>query len=406
MKILIVTPHFWPENFRINDFAFEFVNRGHEVSVLTAVPDYPHGQFHEGYNIYKNNREVINNVKIFRAPLIPRGNGSGIRLAINYLSLIIGSILTAINLLKFNYDIVFVYQPSPITIGIPAILIKKFKRIPMVFWVLDLWPESIYAASSAKSRIFEYFLLPIVKLVYYYSDELLVSSAGYIDSIVGKGVPRSKISFFPQWSEDIKPPKVNNPINLPNIPSDAFIIMFAGNIGEAQNFDTILSAAKILVNNRNIHWVILGDGRKSNWVKRKSIELGISGNFHLLGRFPVAAMPDYFSKAHIMLLPLKNEHIFSLTIPAKLQSYFANKKPVLALISGISAKIINDTNSGFVCSPDSPSDIVKAVKKAYDLPVAELTKMGENAYEYYQNNFNREILFNKIDSRFENLINR
>ena len=406
MKILIVTPHFWPENFRINDFAFEFVNRGHEVSVLTAVPDYPHGQFHEGYNIYKNNREVINNVKIFRAPLIPRGNGSGIRLAINYLSLIIGSILTAINLLKFNYDIVFVYQPSPITIGIPAILIKKFKRIPMVFWVLDLWPESIYAASSAKSRIFEYFLLPIVKLVYYYSDELLVSSEGYIDSIVKKGIPRSKISFFPQWSEDIKPPKVNNPINLPNIPSGAFIIMFAGNIGEAQNFDTILSAAKLLIYNRKIHWVVLGDGRKSNWVKQKSVELGISGNFHLLGRFPVEAMPDYFSKAHIMLLPLKNEHIFSLTIPAKLQSYFANKKPVLALISGISAKIINDTNSGFVCSPDSPSDIVKAVKKAYDLPVAELTKMGENAYEYYQNNFNREILFNKIDSRFENLINR
>jgi len=138
LNILIVTQYFFPENFRINDFAEEFKNRGHNITVLTGVPNYPNGKFYNGYGIVKKNIENYNGIKIYRAPLISRGSGNPIRLAINYFSYVIGSLITSLFLLKNKFDIIFVFEPSPITVGIPAIFIKKIKKIPICFWVLDL----------------------------------------------------------------------------------------------------------------------------------------------------------------------------------------------------------------------------------------------------------------------------
>ena len=157
-------------------------------------------------------------------------------------------------------------------------------------------------------------------------------------------------------------------------------------------------------NYKEIHWVILGDGRKSDWVKAKSHELDLDDNFHLLGRFPIESMPSFFSRADIMLLSLKNEEIFSNTIPAKLQAYFAHKKPVLALIKGIAADIINVSGSGFVCNPDDAKDIASSVISAYNLPKNDLIKMGNNAYKYYLNHFERSMLFDSLEKRFIRLV--
>ena len=197
MNILIVTPHFHPENFRINDFALEFQKRGHSITVLTSVPDYPGGKFFDGYGIFKKNREIYNGIKIYRAPLIPRGSGSNISLAINYITFVIGGIFTSLFLIKNKMDIIFVFEPSPITVGLPAIFIKKVKRIPICFWVLDLWPESVVSSGNLKSGIIPRMLNPIVKFIYKHSDKILVSSRGFIKSIEEKGISRKKIQFFP-----------------------------------------------------------------------------------------------------------------------------------------------------------------------------------------------------------------
>ena len=200
MNILIVTPHFYPENFRINDFAEAFTKRGHEISVLTGVPDYPDGKFYDGYGLFKKNREIYNGIKIYRAPLIPRGSGSNIRLALNYISFIFGALFTSLFMMKNEFDIVFVFEPSPITVGIPAIFIKKIKKIQLCFWVLDLWPESVVSAGNLTSSFIPRILNPIVRYIYKNSDRILVSSNGFINSIVDKGVSRGKIEFFPQWA--------------------------------------------------------------------------------------------------------------------------------------------------------------------------------------------------------------
>ena len=403
MNILIVTPHFYPENFRINDFAVGFQKRGHEITVLTAIPDYPEGKYYDGYGLLKKNREIYNGIKIYRAPLIPRGSGSNMRLALNYISFVIGGIFTSLVMMKNDFDIVFVFETSPITVGIPAIFIKKIKKIPLCFWVLDLWPESVASAGNLKSSFIPRILNPIVRYIYKHSDRILVSSNGFINSIVDKGVSRGKIEFFPQWAEPIFKPMKSKKYLLTGVPENSFKIMFAGNIGEAQDFSSILEAANQLKHDESIQWVILGGGRREEWVRSKIKEHQIEGCFHLLGSYQLDKMPEFYSNADAMLFTLKNEHIFSITIPAKVQSYLACGKPILAMVNGEGGKVIVDANAGLVCPAESPKDLAENILKIKKMEVNEISKMGLNARKYYDDNFERSYLFDRAERIFESM---
>jgi colanic acid biosynthesis glycosyl transferase WcaI len=401
LNILIVTPHFYPENFRINDFAMGFQKKGHEITVLTAIPDYPEGKFYDGYGLFKNNREIYNGIKIYRAPLIPRGSGSNIRLALNYISFVIGGIFTSLFMMKNAFDIVFVFEPSPITVGIPAIFIKKIKKIPLCFWVLDLWPESVVSAGNlSKSSFVSKMLNPVVMFIYKHSDKILVSSKGFINSVEDKGVRRDKIEFFPQWAEPIFKPMKSNKFLLTGVPENSFKIMFAGNIGEAQDFPSIINAARKLRHNEDIQWVVLGGGRREKWVKSKIKEYELENSFHLLGSFPLEKMPEFYANADAMLFSLKDEYIFSITIPAKVQSYLACGKPILAMVNGEGAKVVIDANAGLTCNAESPEDLVKNILKIKNMDAEEIIEMELNARKYYEDNFERSFLFDKLEKIF------
>jgi len=404
MNILIVTQYFYPEIFRINDLAFELQNSKHNITVLTSVPNYPVGKFYQGYGIFKRNRENFKGIKIYRAPVIPRGIGSPTRLAINYFSYIVGSIFASIFVMKNKLDIIFVFEPSPITVGLPAVFIKKIKRIPIVFWVLDLWPESVVSAGNLKSSIIPRILIPLVKFIYHHADKILVSSNGFIKSIVDKGVSRGKIEYFPQWAEPLFKPLKPDKYLLGQIPIGSFKIMFAGNIGESQDFPSILEAARILRNDNSIHWIILGAGRKEEWVKSKIKEYKLGNCFHMLGSFPLDKMPKYYSLADVMLLSLKKEYIFSITIPAKVQSYMACGKPILAMIDGEASKIIQDANAGMTCHAEDPQELAKNVMKMKVMLHDGIIDFGGNARKYYDENFERSFLFNKAEQILSSIL--
>ena len=405
MKVLIVTPHFYPENFRINDFADALVERNINVSVFTAIPDYPEGKYYEGYGLFTKRREIRNKVRIFRAPIIPRGNGSNMQLFLNYVSFIIFGSISGI-FIKEKFDIIFVFEPSPITVGIPAIVIKKIKKIPIVFWVLDLWPESVKAAGNLGSDIIPQLILPLIKFIYRESDKILVSSRGFIKSIKEKGVGLNKIEYFPQWAESsFKPVKKINP-NYKILVPDGFNIMFAGNIGEAQDFASILKAAELLQKNNGIHFVILGSGSKANWVKNKVYEKGLTNTVHLLGTFPLAAMPDFYAIADIMLITLKNDYIFSLTVPAKIQSYLACGKPIVAMMNGEGARVVTESKAGLSCNSGDFRSLAENILKLYELEEAMLLQMGKNAENYYHRNFSRHTLIDQAINIFTSLIKK
>ena len=151
-RVLICTNHFYPETFRCNDVAFELVRRGYDVTVLTAIPDYPGGKFFEGYGFFRKRKETVNGVKVIRAFIIPRGNGGVIRLFLNYLSYFISSLLVSLRLGLFGkFDRVIIHETSPVMIGVPAVVVKKLQKAPLYFWVLDLWPESLQAAGGVNN---------------------------------------------------------------------------------------------------------------------------------------------------------------------------------------------------------------------------------------------------------------
>ena len=263
MNILIISQYFWPENFRINDLALGLVERGNKVTVLTGIPNYPDGRFFPGYGIFKRSREEYGGVRIVRIPVVPRGRGGALRLIINYLSFTANACLLAPFLLRSKFDIIF-FSLSPLTEGIPALVMKKMKQIPVMFWVQDLWPESLSATGLVKSSLVLKTVEKMIRFLYLRCDRILVQSRAFIPVIEKRGGDAKRIAYFPNSAEELYRPVSVEP-DAPerkNIP-EGFCVMFAGNIGAAQDFETILSAAEQLKEYDDIHWVIVGDGAAS-----------------------------------------------------------------------------------------------------------------------------------------------
>ena len=405
MNILIVTHYFHPENFRINDLAIELKNKNHKVSVLTPIPNYPEGKFYVGYGIFRKRKEYWNGINIYRSLLIPRGAGSNISLAISWISSILGNLFTSLFILNNSFDLIFVFGPSPFTICLPAIFIKKIKRIPICFWVQDLWPESVSSAGKLKTVLLPKLLMPLVKFTYNNCDMILVSSPGFIKSIADKEINRRKIKYFPQWAEPVFKPISSTDKKLPGVPENSFVIMFAGNIGEAQDFESIIKAAHKLSEHKTIHWVIIGSGRKEKWVKENILKLCIEDVFHMIGKYPIKKMPEFYSQASAMLISLKREYIFSLTIPAKLQTYLASAKPVIAMIDGATAELVRESKSGLVCNSGNADQLANNVLRMSEMTDYEIKRMATNAHNLYMKEFNRDVLLNRLESIFFNLKN-
>ncbi len=386
MKILLVTQYFFPENFKSNDIAFELVKRGHEVTVLTGLPNYPEGKFFNGYGFFKKRRETINGVKVIRALLIPRGKGGGIRLLLNYFSWAFFASIRALFLaFQDKFDAVLVHEPSPITQGFPAIVIKKIQKNPIYFWVLDLWPESLTSAGGVKNKTVLSFFTGMVKYIYNNSDKILISSKGFRESIITKGNYENKLVYFPNWAEDsILKGDLNYPI--PKLPQ-GFKILFAGNIGVAQDVYSIVKAALILKEKLDIHFVFVGDGRSKQELEDFVITNNLSQTVHFLGRFPIEAMKTFFTKSDVLLVSLKDELIFNLTVPAKLQAYLCTQKPILGILNGEGAELITEANCGFSTNAGNSEGLAKEIVKLYELSEEQRSILGQNGFKYFEENF-------------------
>ncbi len=398
MKILVVTQYFWPENFRINDLAIGFIKKGHEVTVLTGQPNYPGGKFFPGYGFLKNFQQRHEGIKILRLPLLPRGQGGSIRLFLNYISFALsGSILGPI-FCRGDFDVIFVHEPSPITVGFPAIVLKMFKKAPIIFWVLDLWPESLSATGAVKSPVILGWVRRIVKFIYDRCDKILVQSRGFVSRIKELNIPPEKILYFPSWAEDLyQPLSRSHHSEIPELP-EGFLVMFAGNIGVAQDFPTLLGAVEKLKSHKNIHWIIIGDGRKFEWVKEEVHNRGLGQNIHLLGRHPLERMPSFFSKADALLVTLKRDPIMSLTIPGKIQSYLASGRPIIAAMDGEGVQIIQEAGAGMTCPAENIEGLAQTVLQMSQKSRAELEVLGKKGHQYYKENFDRFPLFDKLES--------
>lgn len=396
MKVLLVTQYFYPENFKSNDIAFELTKRGHEVTVLTGLPNYPAGKLFPGYGITKKRKEVINGVTVIRALLFLRGKGGGVRLFLNYFSWAFFASVRAFFLaISHKYDAVIVHEPSPITQGFPAIVYKKLRKVPIYFWVLDLWPESLESAGGIKNKYVLGIFRKMVQYIYNNCDKILISSKGFAASILEKGNYQDKLVYFPNWAEDAVSAGESN-YDIPVLP-DGFKVMFAGNIGVAQDIEAIMNAALELKENKNIHFIIIGDGRSKRWAEKIAEENGLNETVHFLGRFPIEAMKTFFDRADVLLVSLKDEPIFNVTVPAKMQAYLSVGKPILSMLNGEGSEIIKEAGAGLVANAGDYKQLSENILELYNTDAGVKEQMCRSAKEYYNANFKLDVCIDNLE---------
>jgi glycosyltransferase involved in cell wall biosynthesis len=398
MKLLIVTQYFWPEEFRINDLALALRNRGHEVTVFTGKPNYPGGRLFPGYGFFGRAAEDYNGVRVIRVPLIPRGSGGRLRLFLNFLSFaFFGSLLAPLRC-RGSIDAILVYEPSPVTVGLPALMLKWVKRAPILFWAQDLWPETLSATGVVRSRWILALVDRLVRFIYLHCELILVQSRAFTPHVQAQGVPPEKVRYFPNSAEELyRPVAVEEQATEREMLPPGFRVMFAGNIGAAQDFETIVAAAEKLKSKPDIQWIIIGEGRRYAWVAQEIAHRGLRGTLRLLGRFPVESMPRFFALADALLVTLRNEPVFSLTLPTKIQSYLACGRPVVAALNGEGARIVVESGAGIAANAGDAAGLADAVLKLHRMPKPEREAMGRRGREYFEREFERSMLVNRLE---------
>jgi glycosyltransferase involved in cell wall biosynthesis len=273
VNILIVSQYFWPENFRINDLAQEWVKRGHRVSVLTGVPNYPQGHVFEGYQANPQAFALFPGVTVHRVPMLPRGQG-GLRLLLNYMSFVWGAALWGPWLLRRTpVDVILVFEPSPVTVGLPAVWLGRLKKAPVVFWALDLWPETLAAVGVLKSPNLLAGVGRMVSYIYNRCTLVLGQSRAFLGSMAKYCADPTKIRYFPSWAEQVYDDEKSQP--APEVPEQnhGLTVLFAGNVGEAQDWPAVLDAAQRLKEHADIRWVIVGDARQWDCLQAEIVRL-------------------------------------------------------------------------------------------------------------------------------------
>ncbi len=394
MRILFVTQYFFPENFRINDLAFSLSKRGHYIEVLTGKPNYPKGIYFKGYSWNRPKQEYINGIKVHRANLLLRRKGGGLRLILNYFSFIFFAFFKLLTI-KGSFDKIFIYAPSPITVGFIGILAAKKFKCKSYLWVHDLWPESVRVAGNISNRLILSLVNYMTKTIYRFTDIILVQSPEFKKYIRKQNVPNHKLIYYPYYAEEFyKVVKVDK--SLKSSLPQGFNLIFAGNIGVSQSFDTIISAFE-LIRDYDINLLILGDGRDKQRVLKIIKEKGINNKFYFLGTYPPEKMSYYYACADSLLITLKKAKIFSYTIPGKLQSYLACRKPIIGALDGIGKKIISDSNSGYCSSSEDSIALGKNIIKMYNTSLKERNFFGDNALNYFEKNFSKKKLIQKFE---------
>jgi len=399
VNVLVLTQYFWPEAFRINDVVQGLIERGHGVTVCTGLPNYPGGRFFEGYSLLGPYRESFSGAQIRRAPLLPRGAGGRLRLALNYASHAASAALLAPWLARGRHDAILVYEPSPATIGVPARAFRALKGIPLVFWVQDLWPHSLSATGAVGNATLLRAVDWLVRWIYRGCDWVLVQSRAFEEAVAAQGVPRERIVYLPNsaetfYSRQLRSESAPERRELP----DGFRVMFAGNIGAAQDFPTILAAAELLREHRDIHWVVLGEGRMRPWVEQQITARRLGGTVHLLGHRPAESMPRWFAHADAMLATLRRDPAFAYTIPSKIQSYLACGKPIIAALDGEGSRVVREAGAGWTAPAEDRQALADAVLAASRCSREELDAMGDRAETFFGEHFERERLLTRLES--------
>lgn len=387
MKILVISQYYYPEPFKVHDVCEALVAEGHEVDVVTSLPNYPMGEIYEGYKNGEHKDEVLNGVNVHRVFTIGRKTGFVWR-TINYYTYSIAS-TQYVSKLKKEYDVVFVYQLSPVLMTNAAIKYKKKHNKKLLLYCLDLWPDSLVSGGVKKgSLIFKYFE-KVSSRIYRSCDKILVSSRMFAEHLKENFSINEEITYLPQYADSVfKPEK--------SVDKETVDLTFAGNIGSAQSVETIIYAAEIL-KDENIRFNLVGDGSKIEDCQKLVEEKGLT-NVIFHGRKPVEEMPEIYKNSTAMLITLTADPSISKTLPGKVQTYMAAGKPILGAVDGETAQTILSAECGFVAPAEDYEKFAECIKEFLN---SDKQKLGENSYKYYTEYFSKDVFVETLLKEIE-----
>ena len=397
MRLLIVSQYFWPETVIINDLAGLLVQRGIEVTVLTGKPNYPGGKILDGYRVWGVQRQDYEGVEVVRVPLFPRGQNSRVKLALNYLCFIFtASLFGSYALRGGKFDAILVFGVSPLLKSLAAMVLAWLKKAPMLVWVQDLWPESLTATGHVKNRAIVGVVGWLVRAIYRRADMILVQSRAFREPVVAYCDRPEKIRYYPNF---YLAPAAASPtagaVALADDLRQTFSVVFAGNIGVAQDPETILETARLLRDEPGIRIVLIGSGSRDAWLAEQVAALGLD-NLELAGRFDPGDMPHLFASSSALLVTLTAEPAFARTVPSKVQAYLAAGRPIVAALDGEGARVIAEAEAG-LCVPSGRAEaLAGAIRELCATPLAELDTLGANGKRYFERNFEPQKLVDEL----------
>lgn len=389
--ILVVSQYFYPEMFRINDMCREWVRRGYKVTVVTGIPNYPMGKTFDGYGLMKKRHEFWNDIEIFRIPLIPRGVSS-IGMIANYISFMVSGMIAG-KMKKIKADMVFSFEVSPMTQVMTGISFAKKLGVPHYVYVQDLWPENVTTVTGITNPLFIKPINKMVDYIYENTDQIFATSPSFVDVICKRGVRKDKVHYWPQYAEEFYKPMEK--VDIPEIPNDdSFKVVFTGNIGTAQGLQILPKAAEYL-KEENVKFVMIGDGRYLDEFSAEVERRDVAEKFIMVPRQPAERIPELLAACDVAFLSFQDAELWTMTIPAKLQSYMACGMPILAAAKGEAERVIKEAECGVCCDIGDASGIAEKIREL--MGSKALGKMGENAIEYCRKHFDKRVLMDEMD---------
>ena len=407
MRILLLTQYYWPENFLINDVVSLLVERGAAVTVLTGKPNYPGGQIFKGYRARGLLSEQHRGVTVFRLPIVARGVRSKLKLALNYASFIISGLLWGRRLVSgCAYDVVFVYAPSPLLQALPAIRLARSRGVPLVVWVQDLWPESLSATGYVRSQWLLALVAKVVRLIYRACDRILVQSRAFVRPVADLTDDPGKIHYYPNlYQTGPRSQPSSRATELVKVLKSHFCVVFAGNLGSAQALDTIVDATQELLLHPDIRIVLVGSGSSDHWLEQQREARGLT-NLILTGRFEASDMPSIFDAAEALLVTLKSDPAFRLTIPSKVQAYLAAGRPILAALDGEGALVVEQSGAGLCSTAGDGRALAENIRRLVAMSPLERLQLGRNGRRYFDQHFSPDSLADELLEHFRELVAR
>lgn len=398
MKILIISQYYYPEQFQINEIAPELVRRGHEVTVLCGLPNYPKGEIFEGYE--NRFEETIDKVKVIRCKNVPRGHNP-LSLIKNYISFFRNA-NKVVDSLPDDYDVVLSYQLSPITMVIPAVRYKKRTGKLLLLYCLDIWPESALAHVKLKKGLLYRYITRLSGKLYNSCDRILVTSKPFIGYLSRKHrIPESKFGYLPQHADGSMLEQ-----DFTKSDNDGKVhFMYAGNIGAAQTLDVIIKAAVQLGKRSDYVVDFVGDGSKRSELEALARTNGLSDTILFHGNQKRAEMPSFYRKADVLLITLRGNNAVGDTMPGKLQMYMTVGKPILGAINGAANQVIEEAQCGSCVKAGDYKGLAKLMDfyikhpKEYDL-------CGKNARDYFRKHFIFDHYMNGLEEELQRLVQK